>query len=271
MAQQKYPEAKACLESAMEAAEKYNHPISISTSLTELGNYYFAIGNFAEAENYHTRSLVLREQHQLIGGAITNCTRLGEIFIQQFKPEEAITIIEKGLTLANQIQVKAKMYQLQLLLSEIYQRKNDLVKSLFHYKLFHKLHEQVELEDNERKIKNAHLVFEAEQTFKENVIIKQQKALIEKKNIELQETIDALTRARIGKKARAITLVIAIVLFIIEDSILHFALDLVSSDNYFISLSVKMIIIFSLSPINKAVEHYLLKKIMKKRKMEVVM
>ncbi|MEP6796463.1 MAG: tetratricopeptide repeat protein [Saprospiraceae bacterium] len=268
--QQKYPEARECLERAMIVAEKYNHPLSVCNSLTELGNYYFTTGSFAEAEDFHKRSLTLREQNQFIGGAITNCIRLGEIYSKQFKPKEAIAILEKGLKLATQMQVKPKMYQIHFLLSEIYQSKNDVVKSLFHYKLFHELREQVELEDNERKIKNAHLVFEAEQTMKENIIIKKQKAEIEKKNIELQETIDELTRARIGKKAKAITLVIAIILFVLEDTILHFALEFVSTNNYFISLIVKMVIIFSLSPINKAVEGYLLKRIIKKRKREVL-
>ena len=124
----------------------------------------------------------------------------------------------------------------------------------------------MEREDNARKIKNAQLAFEAEQTKKENAIIKIQKEEIERKNIQLQETIDKLTRARIGKKARAITLVIAIALFVLEDFILHFALTVVNSNNYFISIVVKMVIIFSLSPINKAVEGYLLKKVLRKKR-----
>ena len=132
------------------------------------------------------------------------------------------------------------------------------------------MHEQVAQEDTARQVKSVRLIFEAEQTKKENIIIKKQKEEIEHKNIELQETIDELTRARIGKKARAITLIIAVVSFILEDTILHFALKAVSTNNYFISLFVKMGIIFSLSPINKAIEKYLLKRIVKKRKFEVI-
>ena len=271
--QQNYPLAKEWFDKAMVAAEKYGVPLSVSNSLTELGNYYFTLSQYGEAEDFNKKSLAIREQNHLTGAAVTNCIRLGEIYIKNSRPDDAIAILEKGLQLAEEIQVKPKMYQINLLLSEIYEGRNDLAQSLAHYKRYHELREQVELEDNERKIKNAQLVFEAEQTRKENVIIKKQKAEIEKKNIELQETIDELTRARIGKKARAITLGIAIVLFIMEDTILHFVLKFVSSDNYFISLIVKMIIIFSLSPINKAVEHYLFSRLVKDRdrkKMEVV-
>jgi len=268
--QEKYPDAKECLEQAMLVAEKYNNPVTLCNSLSELGNYYFITGDYAGAERYHRQAFDLREKHHFIGGAVTSCIRLGEVYIKQLKPEEAIAVLEKGLKLADQIKVKPKMFQIHLLLSEIYQGKNEPEKSLFHYKLYHKLHEQVELEDNARKIKNAQLVFEAEQTKKENVIIKRQKTEIERKNVELQETIDELTRARVGKKAKAITLGIAIVLFILEDFVLHFALTVVNSDNYFISLIVKMVIIFSLSPINKAVENYLLKRIIRKKKVEPV-
>ena len=136
-------------------------------------------------------------------------------------------------------------------------------KVYFTIKMFHEIREQVEIEDSARKIKNVQIIFEAEQTQKENIIIKKQKAEIEKKNIELQETIDELTRTKIGKKAKAFTLVIAIVFFIFEDAILHFALNIISTKNYYFSLIVKMAIIFSLSPINKFIEKYLLKKVIK--------
>jgi tetratricopeptide (TPR) repeat protein len=269
VAQKKYTEAKECLEKAMVAAEKFSNPVSLCNSLSEFGNYYFATGVYLQAEQYHKQALALREQNQFTGGAITSCIRLGEIFIRDSKPGEAIAVLSKGLVLAEQVGVKLKMYQLHLLLSEIYQGKNDLEKSLFHYKQFHELRDQVEVEDSARKLKNAQTIFTAEQTKKENTIIKKQKEEIEKKNIELQHTIDELTRARIGKKARAITLMIAIVLFVLEDFILHFALLAVPENNYFISMIVKIVIIFSLSPINKAIENYLLKKVVR-NKMNVI-
>jgi tetratricopeptide (TPR) repeat protein len=261
--QKQYPAAKDWFDKAMVVAKEFGVPLSVSNALTEIGNYYFTLQEYPEAENYHQQALEIREQNHLIGAAVTNCIWLGEIYIQLSRPDDAVAILQKGLTLATQIHVKPKMYQIEKLLSEIYEKKKDLVKSLAHFKSFHELREQVELEDNERKIKNAQLVFEAEQTRKENIIIKQQKKEIEKKNIELQETIDELTRAKIGKKARAITLGIAIALFMVEETILHFAMEIVSTDNFFISVFVKMIIIFSISPINKAVEHYLYRRLVK--------
>jgi tetratricopeptide (TPR) repeat protein len=268
--QKNYAEAKKVLDNAMLVSDQQNNFTLIALSLTELANYHFQLGNYSEAEQMHKRALEIREQHNFIGGAITNCILLADIYKKQSRQDEAVSLLEKGLKLAEQIKVKPKMYQVHLLLSEIYKDKSDLGKSLFHYKLFHQLREEVEQEYNASKIKNMKLIFEAEQTRKENIIIKKQKAEIETKNIELQETIDELTRTKVGKKAKAFTLIIAIALFIIEEIILHSVLHLLPQDNFYFSLFVKMIIIFSLKPIDSAIEHYLLKKIIRKQKKEIL-
>jgi hypothetical protein len=142
---------------------------------------------------------------------------------------------------------------------------HDVERSLAHYKRFHALREEIEREDSAKSLADARAVFEAEQARKENAIIRSQKAEIERQNRELQDTIDELTRAKIGRKAKAFTLSIAIVLFIFQDAILRTALKWLASDNYFLLLAVKMAIIFSLAPINRSIEHHLLKRVMRNR------
>jgi tetratricopeptide (TPR) repeat protein len=266
MAQNKPAEAKQHFEKAMAMAEKNNHPLSICNSLSELGNYYNAMGEYGQAEQCHLRALAIREENKFYSGAITSCITLGSIYIKQSRLGDAFQILEKGMKTAEQIKVKVKMYRIHQLLSEIYERQNDLQQSLFHYKKYHELHDEVEAEDNARKVKNVQMIFEAEQTRKENVIIKKQKEEIERKNVELQETIDELTRTRVSRTARAITFTIAIILFVFEDTILHFALKIVPENSYWLSMLVKMVIIFSLSPINKAIEKFMLHRIIKKKK-----
>jgi len=263
--QKNYTNARLVFEEAMEAANKAATASLVSVAETEMGNYYFETGNFDESEILHSKAVETRLVNKFIGGAITNYIRLGEINIKQSQPDEAISVLNKGLALAEQIKVKPKMYQVHFLLSEIYHCKNDLVRSLFHYKQYHCLQEQAGQEDNVKKIKNVKLVFEAEQTKKENIIIKKQKTEIQKKNMELQDTIDELTITKAGKKAKAFTLLIAMVFFIFEDSILHFIFHLLPATNFWVSLAVKMVFIFSLKPINSAIEHYLVKKVIKKK------
>lgn len=263
--QKKYPQAIEFHERALAIAEKINAPIHISICLTELANYYFETSNYTESEQLHLKALSIREQHKFIGGAITNLLGLSEIYLKQNKPDEAIQMLEKGLKFAAELKVKPKTFQIHLLLSKAYELKQDLPKSIYHYKLYHQIQEEVEKEDAAKKIKNIQLIFEAEQTKKENVIIKKQKKEIEEKNVELQETIDELTITKISKKAKIITMVIAIVLFIAEEIIHHSVLHMMHDHDFVMSLVVKGIIVISLKPIDSAVEHFLLKKIIKKK------
>ncbi|MES2593671.1 MAG: tetratricopeptide repeat protein [Bacteroidota bacterium] len=266
LAQKKYPETKETLEKAMAHSTKTNIPLFVSSSLTDLANFYSETGNWSQAVTLHTEALAIREKTNYLGGAVTNCIQLGKIYLKEAKQEEALAILNKGLKMAEQLKLKPKAYQIHLILSEVYQTRNELEKSLSHYKMYHQLLEQVELEDNAKKIKNLQLVFTAEQTKKENIIIKKQKAEIEQKNAELTETIDELTRTRVGKKAKAFTLAIAIALFLLEEVFIHFVLHYLPEDSFYLSFIVKMVIIFSLKPIDSAIEHFLLKRIIKSRK-----
>jgi tetratricopeptide (TPR) repeat protein len=255
--------AAAAFHRALELAERHEHPLHIANSLTELATFHFQAGRFDEAETLSEQALEIRERHRLLAGAVTNCLRLAEIQMSRARWMEARRLLERALSVAEDLRVKPKVAQVHRQLSDLYERMRLPDKSLYHYKRFHALREEVEREDNARTLADAKAMFEAEQTRKENVVIKAQKAEIEVKNRELQETIDELTRARIGRKAKALTLAVVIVLFIFQDAILGTALRLLHSDNYFLLLAVKMAIIFSLSPINKAIEHHLLKGVMR--------
>ena len=267
--QKNFQNARVMFEEALKAANETCVPSLVSSAETEMANYYFETGNYNRSAILHSKASRIRIANNFYGGAVTNFIRLGEISIIQAQPDEAIEVLHKGLVLAEQIKVKPKMYQIHLLLSDIYYCKNDLEKSFYHYKQYHQLQQEAWQDDNTKKIKNVKLVLKAEQTERENIIIKRQKAEIQKKNIELQDTIDELTITKASKKAKAFTLLIAIVLFIFEDSILHFILPLLPENNFWIALIVKMVIIFSLSPINSAIEHYLIRKMVKKKRKEL--
>ena len=260
------PEAAAALlQQSLDLAERHQHPLQLSNSLTELASFEFSLGNLEKAETLNQRALDIREQHRLMAGAVTSCLRLAEIRGRKGRPDEALAMLNRALEIAEQLQLKPKMAQVHQQLSHVYEQIGDTEQSLDHFKRFHTLREEIEREDSARKLADAKTIFEAEQTRKENSIIKAQKAEIEVKNRELQDTIDELTRAKIGRKAKAMTLALAIVLFIFQDAILGTALRLLASNNYFVLLAVKMAIIFSLSPINRAIERHLLKRVARKR------
>jgi hypothetical protein len=152
------------------------------------------------------------------------------------------------------------------LLSEIYESINELKKAFEHFKLYQRISDEVNKEDGEKKLQRSEMIFEAEQTKKENVIIKEQKQQIEKTNITLQKTIDELTLSKINRKAKTITTIIAILLFIVEDSLLHFVIAPHTHENFLVSLAANFAVVFCIKPIEKLVEHYLLHRFVKVEK-----
>lgn len=264
MRQDRPAEAEEVFRRALRLAREHGHPLQTANSLTELATLAFQNGDLDGAESLNEEALAIRDRHHLLGGAVTNCIKLAEIHERRARWPEALQVLERGLAIAEEIRVKPKMAQVHQLLSRVHERMGALEASLTHYKRFHALREEVEREDSARKLADAKLIFEAEQTRKENAVIRAQKAEIERKNVELQDTIDELTRAKIGRKAKALTLGVAIVLFIFQDAILRTALRLLASDNYFLLLVVKMAIIFSLAPLNRGIENYLLRRVVRR-------
>jgi len=172
-------ESEEYLLKALEIAEINNHKKGICNSLSELGNYYMAITQFPKSIELHKKSLGLRLEYNLIGGAITSILSLGEIYYKLLMYDDALEILNRGLDLANQIQVKKKTYQIHFLMSKIYEVTGELEKEIYHYKLFHEIQFHLEAEDNKRKISTAKLIFESEQYRVENILIKKQKEEIE--------------------------------------------------------------------------------------------
>jgi len=161
MQQNKCAEAKAYFEKALRLATERESSLQIVNSISELANFYLHGNELEEAEKLNLQALAMREESKLTGGAISNCIRLGEIYIRQKKWDEALQVLNKGLTMAEQIKVKPKIYQLHFLLSQVYESKNDLKKSLFHFKLFQQIQQQVEREDSARKLADAITLFSA--------------------------------------------------------------------------------------------------------------
>ena len=265
MLQDRPGEAEQKFREALALAEQHEHPLHVSNSLTELATLQFRAGQLDEAEALSERALAIRERPRFSGGAVTNCLRLAEIRAERRRWREALAVLRRALAIAEELKVKPKIAQVHLQMSRLYEQMSDPEHALEHYKHYHALREEVEREDNAKSLADAKAMFEAEQTRKENAIIKAQKAEIEHKNQQLQDTIDELTRAKIGRRAKAFTLGLAIVLFIFQDAILGTALRLLASNNYFVLLAVKMGIIFSLSPINRGIERYLLRRVVRGR------
>ena len=90
---------------------------------------------------------------------------------------------------------------------------------------------------------------------------------LEKKAIELQSSIDELTRAKISRKATTITLIAAVILFIISEGLLEPWVEKYMPSNQigsWVGFLMKGLIALLLKPIDYLVESYLKKEARRK-------
>ncbi|MFI5170876.1 MAG: tetratricopeptide repeat protein [Chitinophagales bacterium] len=269
MREKKYEIALENYKKALDSSDE-REPTFKARGLTDLGDYYFKLGDYSQAIKYNEEALAIRQEMNILNGSITNLINLGNILNGQGKYTEAIDMLKRALKLSEEIKVKSKMYHIHQLLSNIFLATNNLSESLAHYIAFHEIREDVSHEDSERKVKNQQKLFEAKQTQKENAIIKAQKVEIEHKNKLLEDTIEELTITKVSRRAKAITLVIAFVLIVIDTTIHHFVVSRYAHNNYFLLLASEGMIVLLMKPIEKTVEHYLLQQVVKRKRMKMM-
>ena len=101
---------------------------------------------------------------------------------------------------------------------------------------------------------------------------------LENKNLELQETLDALTQAKVGRRAATITLLLFVGLFLIAEGLLEPEIEayllshkdwFTQDEAFYVGLGIKGLLALLLRPAEKIVEKILLrdaeKRAMQKR------
>ncbi len=83
------------------------------------------------------------------------------------------------------------------------------------------------------------------------------------KNIELQNTIDDLVKAKVGRKATTIVFIFALILFVFSEALIEPYIESYANDIY-LSLAIKALIAMSIKPVEMLVENTMLKKARRK-------
>ncbi|MCU0447364.1 MAG: hypothetical protein MUE85_20910 [Microscillaceae bacterium] len=94
--------------------------------------------------------------------------------------------------------------------------------------------------------------------------IQRKNELLQKTNELLQETIEELVKARVGRRAATVVLMVAILLFVLSEVFLEPIIDDYFQNEVWMNLIIKLLLALSLRPIDYFVEHYLRRAAMKK-------
>lgn len=97
--------------------------------------------------------------------------------------DKALSSLHNALELLEEIDQKQELSECHLLLSDIYERQQDLVKALFHHKQYHKVYEQVFNNNTSERINHLQIIYDTETAKRESEIHRL-------KTVELQAALD---------------------------------------------------------------------------------
>jgi two-component system sensor histidine kinase UhpB len=169
--------------------------IEIAHQYADEGLELFALANLGHAfqgmNNIDSAMLIWREMHAL---ALKNdisyhlmfaAKGLGESFLAQHKPGEAIAYLEEALVHSRKAENKPRQAEILRSLAAAYEMAGDMARSVAHWKTFHALNDSINIVEQNRNISELEASFQSEKNKRE----------LTEKNLEIeQEKNKATTR-----------------------------------------------------------------------------
>ncbi|MDP2385642.1 MAG: tetratricopeptide repeat protein [Bacteroidota bacterium] len=223
--------------------ESQNELKAVGSSLNLIARTYTAIGDFTNGLKYYQKSIALREELNEKGAIpwsylgmaalyekkkdldvafkyYSKCIELndndkrlnlhcligmGKICLNKNETEKGIDNLQNALLIATEIKAKPLQYEINGLLAQLYESKNDATKALQHFKEYHNLKEEVLNIESNNRLKNQQISFAVEQSEKEteihrlkNVELKALNDKIAEKNKDISDSINYAKRIQLS-------------------------------------------------------------------------
>ena len=182
-----YAEALPKALKALELTRLAGNEILEQGILDTLGQIYLNQLDFAEAHTYFEKSLELAVSNGVTSDKAVALLRIGQLHSRQAEADQALFYLGQALQLLEATDQKVELSECHLLLSGVYEGREDFSKALQHYKQYHLLKEQIFNMNSERKLRQLLAAHEIEAARKEVELVKV-------RNRELQDALDRVNQ-----------------------------------------------------------------------------
>jgi diguanylate cyclase (GGDEF)-like protein len=197
--EEKHDEALTLALEAMSIENHEGQAVEKAYISQTLGTIYAAKGDDTKALEYHHDCLKFtREGLGDVNLEPMTYLDIGKIYQKLGRFEEALEYLEKGLYIAQKMDFRVSIYVAHETLANYHKVTGNFTKALQHFETFHTLKEAIFNTDNEQKMRAMEVIHRTETA-------KQESALQQRKNVELQEHIAHLQTLNAQVKALSIS------------------------------------------------------------------
>jgi signal transduction histidine kinase len=146
LAQKRCQEALPVLLEGLQIAEGAKHRITTARILNDLGEVFEALQNDDQALRYHHEALAIRAQDGYRQAETTSLLALGRIHLRRKDHAKALEFLERGLTAAQELEIRPRIAQFHQTLAEVHQQMGQLAPALQHFMLAQKLRSSLDVD-----------------------------------------------------------------------------------------------------------------------------
>lgn len=164
---------------SLKIREQMSDKRAISWSYQNLAIDYASQKKYDISLSFFLKALKLQEE---VGDKFEMCriyANIGQLYLEQKNNKEALIYCERGLAIAYEINFLEVVYQIEEIISEIYEISGNYAKALTHYKKYKHAKDSAQNVENEKKIVRAEMNYKFEkQRQQEKLLLDKKEALI---------------------------------------------------------------------------------------------
>jgi len=200
----KYDSALVYYKKSLILSEKQNVLDKIAQSEYNIGLLYFRKQEFDESLVHHLKSLELRKQVGRNISTYTSLNKIGLLYQKQGNYSEAMNYLTEGLELARELNDGHFMEESYLLLSELFELKNENNNSLKYYKLYKAISDSLFRMERNKELSELQVKFDVQS--------KEKEIILEKKK-EIESTRQRSVIVSIAAGSFVLIVVLIVILF----------------------------------------------------------
>ncbi len=187
-------EARDLYVEALKISNRSGNSLYDIDNLLGLGAVYKRQNDYAKANDFYAQALAIAESSGKLDVTVEILLSLGSSYSELQMFAEAEQTLADALALATELEHPKSTYEAHSLLAELYEKRAELGKALYHHKEFHRVEKLIFNEEADKRTKQLSMQFEVERSRHEAEEYRLRTEIAQKARLEAETVVTARTR-----------------------------------------------------------------------------